>query len=64
VSASLFGHLPEVALKLANGLSVVSMMTEEGDPAWVLTDHGKAPATSLSVRSGRLHLEVEPYDVS
>jgi hypothetical protein len=60
-SASLFGHLPEIAIKLANGLSVVSIMTAEGDPAWALLNRRKTTEASLSVRSGRLHLV--PFDV-
>jgi len=64
VSISLFGHLPEIALGLSNGLSVVSMMTAEGDPAWALIARHDGKSTSLCVRSGRLHMDAELGDAT
>lgn len=64
VSASLFGRLPEIALRLSNGLSVVSMMTAEGDPAWSLIARDHGGSKSLCVRSGRLHIDTELGDAT
>jgi hypothetical protein len=58
-SASLFGRLPEIIVRLSNGLSVVSMMTAEGDPAWRLISRFEGGTKSLCVRSGKLHLDPE-----
>ena len=35
-SVNLFGRLPEMDLKLSNGLSVLSVTSLEGDPDWTL----------------------------
>ena len=64
VSASLFGRLPEIVLRLSNGLSVVSMMTAEGDPAWGLIARDQGRSTSLRIRSGRLHMDAELGDAT
>jgi hypothetical protein len=64
VSASLFGRLPEITLRLSNGLSVVSMMTAEGDPAWALIARDRGVVTSLCVLSGRLHMDADLADTT
>ena len=58
VDATLFGRLPEVSVQLSNGMFVVSFMTAEGDPEWILLDRRDAKRVrSLSVRDGQLHVE-------
>lgn len=57
VKAFLFGRLPEIALELDGGLSVVSFMTSEPDPAWVLFDRRGEQVRSLRVRRGILCVE-------
>ena len=58
VDATLFGRLPEISVQLSNGMFVVSFMTDEGDPEWVLLDRRDAKRVrSLSVRDGQLHVE-------
>jgi hypothetical protein len=55
-SISLTGRLPEIDLKLSNGLHVVSFMPAEGDPQWGLINHSKS-ANSIGVSAGRLIFE-------
>jgi hypothetical protein len=57
-SISLFGRLPEIDMRLSNGLHIVSMMTAEGDPQWVLSERGK-PGHAFMIRAGRL--QMQPY---
>jgi hypothetical protein len=57
-SISLFGRLPEIDIGLSNGLHVVSMMTAEGDPRWVLSERGK-PGKGFMIKAGRLRMQ--PY---
>ena len=54
-SVELFGHLPEIAVNLSNGLRVVSFMTADGQPSWVVIAH-KPSNGSLSVKGGMLHV--------
>jgi hypothetical protein len=63
-SVSLFGHLPEIILRLSNGLRVVSMMTAEGDPAWGLVARAEGSSTGVYVRSGRLQMDAETGDAT
>jgi hypothetical protein len=57
-SISLLGRLPEIDMGLTNGLHIVSMMTAEGDPEWVLSEHGN-PGLAFKVRAGKL--QMMPY---
>ena len=55
--ATLFGRLPEIELRLANDVRVLSFMTAEGSPAWALIDRrGDAPR-SLYFRRSTLFIE-------
>jgi hypothetical protein len=56
---SLVGRLPEIAVALSENLYVSSFMTAEGDPQWALFDRRAANLRTLSVRQGRLGLDVE-----
>jgi len=58
-SISLYGRLPEIDLKLSNGLHVMSMVTVEGDPDWALVKRDDGGSTSVSVRAGRLRLDAK-----
>ena len=58
-SISLYGRLPEIDLKLSNGLHVMSMVTVEGDPDWALVKRDDGCSTSVSVRAGRLRLDAK-----
>lgn len=53
-SVSLYGRLPEIDLNLSNGLHLLSMMTSEGDPDWVLLRRNQENSDSVYVRAGRL----------
>lgn len=64
IGVSLFGRLPEIIVRLSNGLSVVSMMTAEGDPAWGLIQRFDGGTKSVSVRSGKLHLDTGVGDAT
>jgi hypothetical protein len=55
-SVEFFGHLPEIAVDLSNGLRVVSFMTADGQPSWAVIAHKPANG-SLSVKRGKLHVE-------
>jgi hypothetical protein len=55
-SISLFGRLPEIDMRLSNGLHIVSMMTAEGDPQWVLSERGK-PGKAFRIKAGRLQIQ-------
>jgi hypothetical protein len=63
VSASLFGRLPEINLRLSNGLSVLSMTTQESDPDWTLFRRSDGESMAMYVRAGRLHLDSELADL-
>jgi len=54
-SVELFGHLPEIAVSLSNGLRVVSFMTADGQPSWAIIGH-RPPIGSLAVKRGKLHV--------
>jgi hypothetical protein len=56
-SIVLYGRLPEIDLGLSNGLHLVSMMTAEGDPMWVLTKRSEGMSSSIRVRAGRMGIE-------
>lgn len=56
-NASFFGHLPEIEIQLSNGARVISFMTSEVDPAWVLFERGAQKVRALHVRRGRLCIE-------
>jgi hypothetical protein len=58
----LFGRIPEIYLKLTNGLHVVSFMTAQGQPEWSISDSRSTPGVSVSVKDGAL--SVERPDVS
>lgn len=62
VSISLTGRLPEVDLALSNGLHVVSCMTAEGDPKWVLMKRCEGASMSVHVVAGRLVLNDDLAD--
>ncbi len=62
VTASLFGRLPEINVGLANGLSVLSMTTQESDPDWTLFKRQASESTAVYVRAGRLTLDVNLPD--
>lgn len=51
-----FGHVPEIAVSLSNGLRIVSFMTAEGQPAWAVIAH-KPNWGSLCVNRGKLYVE-------
>jgi hypothetical protein len=55
----LFVRLPEIAVALSENLYVSSFMTAEGDPQWVLFDRQAANLRTLSVRQGRLELDIK-----
>jgi hypothetical protein len=57
-SISFFGRLPEIDLGVSNGLHIVSMMTAEGDPRWVLSERG-TPGQAFMIKAGRL--QMQPY---
>jgi hypothetical protein len=63
MTASLFGRLPEINIVLSNGLSVLSMTTQESDPDWTLFNRREGDSTALYVRAGRLHLDVNLPDL-
>ena len=56
---SLYGRLPEIAVRLSNGLHLLSMMTVEGDPDWALLKRNEGDSTSVYVRAGRLRFDTE-----
>jgi len=53
-SVEVFGHLPEIAVGLSNGLRVVSFMTADGQPSWAIIAHKERG--TLSVKRGKLHV--------
>jgi hypothetical protein len=59
-----FGKLPELAVALSNGHSVVSFMTSEGDPQWALFDRRSPTRRWLCVRDGRLIEETSAAQAS
>ena len=56
-SAVLYGRSPKIDLGLSNGLHLVSMMTAEGDPGWILTNRSEGISSSIRVRAGRIEIE-------
>jgi hypothetical protein len=60
----LSGRLPEVDLALTNGLRLLSMMTANGDPAWVLTKRVDGASQSIRVKAGRIHADAEFADLT
>src|SRR5277367_686028 len=63
-SVSLFGRLPELDIGLSNGLHILSMMTREGDPEWVLFNRQEEHGIALCVKAGRLVLEETLSDLA
>ena len=63
VSASLFGRLAEINLRLSNGLSILSMTTQESDPDWTLFRRSDGESMAMYFRAGRLHLDGELADL-
>ena len=59
-SISLVGRLPEIDVEFANGMHVVSAMTNSGDPDWGLIRRRDGIVACVGVRSGRLHFEERP----
>ena len=57
---SIVGRLPEIVVALSDNLFVSSFMTAEGDPQWSLFDRRNPTLRTLSVREGRLKLDVDP----
>jgi hypothetical protein len=57
IKAYLFGRLPEIALDIEGGISVISFMTSEPDPAWALFDRQNEQTRWLCVRRGVLCVE-------
>ena len=53
-SVMTFGRLPEISIGLSNRLRVVSLMTSEGQPRWVLFDRHLPDTRWLTVRNGRI----------
>ena len=58
-SATLFGRLPEIELCLSNGVHVLSFMSAEGNPHWVLFDRRGDVPRWLRVRRGVLQIETD-----
>lgn len=54
IGLELFGRLPEIAISLSNGLSVVSFNTSEGQPRWALFDNRTGESTSLKVKGAKV----------
>jgi len=63
-TVSLFGRLPEIDLKLGNGLHLLSMNTVEGDPDWFLSKRQDRESISVEVRAGRLHWNETLADIN
>jgi hypothetical protein len=57
-SVEVFGHLPEIAVRLSNGLRVISFMTADGQPSWAIIAHKPSRGT-LSVKRGKLHVATD-----
>ena len=53
-SVSLYGRLPEIDLRLSNGLHLLSMVTIGGDSDRALVKRSEGNSTSVYVRAGRL----------
>jgi hypothetical protein len=64
VELSVVGRLPEIVVTLTEGLHVCSFMTAEGDPEWSLFDRRGGTLRTLSVREGRLKLDVDRSPLS
>jgi len=61
---SVVGRLPEIVVALSESLYVSSFMTAEGDPEWALFDWRQTTLRTLSVRRGRLELDIKPPPLS
>jgi len=55
--AALFGRLFEIELRLTNDVRLLSFMTAEGNPHWVLFDRRGDVTRWLCVRPGALRIE-------
>jgi hypothetical protein len=64
VELSVVGRLPEIVVALTEGLYVSSFMTAEGDPQWALFDRRGGTLRTLSVKEGRLMLDVDRSPLS
>jgi hypothetical protein len=60
VDVNLFARLPELTIVLTDNLHVSSFMTAEGEPEWTLFDRRASKTVTLSVQSGRLHVDANP----
>lgn len=56
-SVNLFGRLPEMDLRLSNGLSVLSVTSLEGDPDWTLFQRSEGISNAVHIRAGQLRLD-------
>jgi hypothetical protein len=63
-SVSLFGRLPELDIGFSNGLHILSMMTCESDPEWVLFNRQQGHGIAMYVKAGRLVLEQTLPDIA
>ncbi len=50
------GALPEIVIRLSNGLRVASFMTAEGQPSWAVIAR-RPNLGSLTVKRGQFHIE-------
>tara|TARA_Y100001933_G_C18699785_1_gene438568 strand:+ start:63 stop:533 length:471 start_codon:yes stop_codon:yes gene_type:complete len=59
---SIHGRLPEISIRLTNGLYVVSFMTAEDQPSWAIIDNSvdREKPKNLAVRQGVI---VEEFDI-
>jgi hypothetical protein len=60
VDISIMGRLPEVVVALAEDHYISSFMTADGDPSWTLFDRRGDVGRWLTVREGRLSIELAP----
>jgi hypothetical protein len=57
VDAGCFGRLSEITIDLTNGFHVVSFMTAEGEPEWVIFDRTRSTGKTawIRVKNGSIH---------
>lgn len=51
------GKLPELEIKLSNGITLKSFMTDIGQPEWAFFDHRKNSFPTLAVEDGLISLQ-------
>ncbi len=56
VGLSVWGRLPELVIDLADGLSVISFMTADGQPSWTIFERSLSGETSrwITVEDGKI----------